>query len=54
MKKIINLLIYEESGQGMVEYSLIFALVIIMAISSLVVLGNTTFKLYEKSLNEMS
>ncbi|MEA4986884.1 Flp family type IVb pilin [Anaerovorax sp. IOR16] len=39
MKKILNWLKNEESGQGMVEYGLIIALVAIIAVVTLSPLG---------------
>ncbi len=39
MKKLMNWLKNEESGQGMVEYGLIIALVAIVAIAGLTLLG---------------
>lgn len=39
MKKLMNWLAAEESGQGMVEYALILALVSIVAIAALALLG---------------
>ena len=39
MKKLVNWLTNEESGQGMVEYGLIIALVAVVVIVGLVALG---------------
>lgn len=39
MKKLMNWLKNEESGQGMVEYGLILALIAIVVIAALRVLG---------------
>jgi pilus assembly protein Flp/PilA len=39
MKNLMNWFKNEESGQGMVEYALIIALVSIVAIAALVLLG---------------
>lgn len=39
MKKLMNWLKNEESGQGMVEYGLILALIAIGVIAALAVLG---------------
>ena len=41
MKKMMNWLANEESGQGMVEYALILALIAIVVIVALRALGNT-------------
>ena len=41
MKKLMNWLAAEESGQGMVEYALILALVAIVAIVGLKAIGTT-------------
>ena len=46
MKKLLKRLFYEESGQGMVEYGLILALVAVAVIVALTALGgnlNTLF-----------
>ena len=40
MKKMMNWLVSEESGQGMVEYALILALIAIVVIVALSTLGN--------------
>lgn len=39
MKKFFNWLKNEESGQGMVEYGLIIALIAVVVIAALVILG---------------
>jgi pilus assembly protein Flp/PilA len=39
MKKLVNWLKNEESGQGMVEYGLLLALIAVVVISALLVLG---------------
>lgn len=52
-----DFLFNEESGQGMVEYGLILALVAIVAIGALVVIGNRvkgTFDKVGESLPETS
>lgn len=52
-----DFLLNEESGQGMVEYGLILALVAIVAISALVIVGNKvkgTFTKVGESLPETS
>lgn len=52
-----DFLFNEESGQGMVEYGLILALVAIVAIGALVVIGNRvkgTFDQVGESLPETS
>jgi len=41
MRKLMNWMKNEESGQGMVEYALIIALVSIVAIAILFTLGGT-------------
>lgn len=40
MKKMLNWFISEESGQGMVEYGLIIALIAIVVIVALTAVGN--------------
>ncbi len=39
MRKMMNWLKNEESGQGMVEYALIIALIAIVVVAALVILG---------------
>lgn len=55
MKEKINWFTDEEDGQGMVEYSLILALVAMAVIGSLSLLGGTINKqLYENTISKMS
>lgn len=44
MKKLMNWLKNEESGQGMVEYGLILALIAVVVIGALTLLGNNVNK----------
>lgn len=53
MKKLLNLISLEESGQGVVEYALILALIVLTVIVGLNVLGEATNNLYEEALNKM-
>jgi pilus assembly protein Flp/PilA len=53
MKKVIEWIAYEESGQGIVEYSLIFALVVIVIIVTLTAVGQQTLALYNETLSKM-
>ncbi len=39
MRKMMNWLKNEESGQGMVEYALIIALIAIVVVAALIILG---------------
>lgn len=43
----INRLLFDESAQGLVEYSLILSLVALAAIGAVVLLGESVFDLYE-------
>jgi pilus assembly protein Flp/PilA len=47
MKKILNWLKQEESGQGMVEYGLIIGVVAVVLITSLVILRNQIGGIFE-------
>ena len=47
MKKFMSWLKNEESGQGMVEYGLIIALIAVVVIAALVVLGPKIRDLFE-------
>jgi len=46
MRKFSNWLKNEESGQGMVEYGLIIALITLVVLSSLVVLGPAIARIF--------
>ena len=54
MKKLINWLKNEESGQGMVEYGLILALIAIVVIVALTALGEKVEDVFENINNELS
>nr|WP_276981255.1 Flp family type IVb pilin [Johnsonella ignava] len=53
MKKLMNTFLNEESGQGLVEYGLILALISIVVIGILRIVGNklnNTFNSIQSSL----
>ena len=47
MKKLMNWLKKEESGQGMVEYGLILALIAVVVIAALTFLGKQTKNVFD-------
>lgn len=49
MKKYLILMAEEESGQGMVEYGLIFFMVVLVVISTLGNLGSSVLNMYIKT-----
>ena len=53
MKKLFGWLKNEESGQGMVEYGLIIALIAIVVIAALNVLGPKIANIFNNIGNEM-
>jgi len=53
MKKLINWLKDEESGQGMVEYGLIIAVVAIVAVVTLSPLGDKVADLFTNIGNKL-
>ena len=53
MKKLVNWLRNEESGQGMVEYGLILALIAIVVIVALTALGGKVKNVFENINNEL-
>lgn len=53
MKKLMNWLKNEESGQGMVEYGLIIVVVALIAVAGLIILGNGLNGLFNKVGNEV-
>lgn len=53
MKKFLNWFRQEESGQGMVEYALIIALIAIVVVAALVVLGPKIANLFTQTGDEL-
>lgn len=53
MKNLVNWFKNEESGQGMVEYALIIALVSIVAIAALALLGKAIPSLFNTATNSL-
>ena len=47
MKKLANAFIKDESGQGMIEYVIIAALIVIAVIATLITLGGTLKEKFE-------
>jgi pilus assembly protein Flp/PilA len=54
MKKLMNWLKNEESGQGMVEYGLILALIAIVVIVALRALGTKVNAVFENVNSKLS
>lgn len=48
MKKFMNWFVSEESGQGMVEYGLIIALIAVVLIAALVAMNGGLKNIFEK------
>lgn len=44
----------DENGQGMVEYGLILALVVIVVIAAVIFLGDNAISIFTKAANEVS
>jgi pilus assembly protein Flp/PilA len=53
MKKILNWLKNEESGQGMVEYGLLLALIAVVVIAALLILGPKVANIFNNVGNEL-
>lgn len=53
MKKLMNWLKNEESGQGMVEYGLIIVLISIVAIAALTAIGTGANKGFESAASAL-
>lgn len=49
MENMMNWLVEEEDGQGMVEYALIIALISIVAIGVLTTMGNNIKNMFQKA-----
>lgn len=54
MKGKVEWVIKNENGQGMVEYSLILALVAMVVIGAVSLFGEATNQLYEKAISKMT
>lgn len=54
MKGKVEWVIKNEDGQGMVEYSLILALVAMAVIGAVSLFGEATNQLYEKAISKMT
>ena len=54
MKNLVNWFKNEESGQGMVEYALIIALVSIAAIAALLILGPKIATMFNKASDNLN
>ena len=53
MKDMVSWLADEESGQGLVEYALILALIAIVVITALTLLGNNVNNKFDKINNAL-
>jgi len=53
MKKLMNWLKNEESGQGMVEYALIIALIAVVLIVALTTLKNGIENVFNETANKL-
>lgn len=51
MKRKIGWFIKNEDGQGMVEYSLILVLIVLVVIGAVNLIGETTAEFYNKATN---
>lgn len=54
MKNILNWFVSEESGQGMVEYGLIIALVAVVLIGALTALNGGLSKIFQTITNTLN
>lgn len=54
MKKMMNWMLKEESGQGMVEYGLIIALVAIIAMAGLTGIGQNLLLRFQEIVTELA
>ena len=54
MKDMVSWLADEESGQGLVEYALILALIAIVVITALTLLGNNVNNKFDKVNNALN
>lgn len=54
MKKALNWFVMEESGQGLVEYGLIIALIAVVLIAALTSLGGGLEGIFERITGELN
>jgi pilus assembly protein Flp/PilA len=54
MKKFMNWLKNEESGQGMVEYGLILALIAVVVIGALTLLGGNVKSIFNDTAGKLT
>ncbi|MFM1564775.1 Flp family type IVb pilin [Helcococcus ovis] len=54
MKNIMNWFMKEESGQGMVEYGLILALIAVVVIAALTLVGNQIKTVFENIAKKLT
>jgi Flp pilus assembly pilin Flp len=54
MKKVAVCILKEEDGQGLVEYTLILALIVLAAVAAVSFLGENAFALYLDSITKMT
>jgi pilus assembly protein Flp/PilA len=53
MKNLVKWFKEEESGQGMVEYALIIALIAIVVVAALIILGPKVANMYKNVGNKL-
>ncbi len=54
MKKFMNWMLKEESGQGMVEYGLIIVLVALVAMAGLTGIGNQLLLKFQEVVTDLA
>lgn len=54
MVKIIEFIVDEESGQGIVEYAFIMVLIVMVVVGSVAILGGKTLDLYNDTVSAIT
>lgn len=54
MVKIVEFIIDEESGQGIVEYAFIMTLIVMVVVGSVAILGEKALDLYNHSVSALT